>query len=325
MYRWTIRILMSDTVPTGAAPENSCFGALNGSKPGHGKVPDPDRRSERTAAPSRDIGPTKIPSSRFRFMVCNVPRWHMCTLNEVTGSAIYVYGAPHGAWYQSRAHQLFCLDSDCREIDVTHAYLNPPRISPSLNAITPDPGKDEVSFMVSNDSVLANNWRDPEFEPVLLYSMDGLDDQITHTMELRLPPSSDPYYAVMTLSQIVYTEVTYEYDHPRLPTPPPGVHPPPPPAFPEHAVRWTSPLPLPPPAPAPAPSPPLFSFCMLDIMKVTGMVWCCISCIRWFMSSFTGVKDENLRDDDVPNYSAIPRQPLRAPPPPPYTRFPPDC
>jgi hypothetical protein len=250
------------------------------------------------------------------------------------GSAVYVYGAPRQAISQPKAHQRFCLDQKCTEIDLTHAYMNAPRVFESLayaanitgtNMVqqlqdTPVPSSD--NSLNTDDVVLADGWVDPELEPVLLYYVDGLDDELTHTIELRLAVTPDPYYARMTLSKIVYTEVTSDPGHPRLPPPAPAPHPAPPPSFPAHAVRWVPSIsqPLPPRSPVMPPTLPSY-------VNWLVLLFLFVSIIRYGVIHLISIGDKKSDQapyaDTVPNYSAIPRSRGRTlsgdSPPPPYS------
>jgi len=224
-----------------------------------------------------------------------------------------------------KAHQRLCLDDRCMDIDITQAYLNAPRVHDSqfTSYATSDTTEEPSGRQVQSDNVsldtngtlFANGWIDPELEPVLLYYMDGLDEQRQHTIELRLAAESDPYEARMTLSKIVYTQVTYEYGRSRPPSPLPAPYPPPPPAFPPHAIRWT---PRPSPTPLPTTTPSSLAVILCVILAAYGF------CVTFLLAATFFKKRDTFFVKSVRNYSAISdHQPQTSneriwSPPPPY-------
>jgi hypothetical protein len=222
------------------------------------------------------------------------------------GSAVYVYGAPR-AGVVSGAHQQVCLDDRCTEIDVAHAYLNPPQLQ-QLSADTLEP-EHQLESPLTNIDIDTNDAHElvpvlePEHQlespltdididtndahelvPVLLYSVNGLDDMRSHTIRLELTSAADfdPYEAPMTISKIVYTEVRYDNGNgPRMPPPPPAPYPPSPPATPPHAVPLrTSPHPHRDPS-APEPVESTFwpmSYAYFSLLLTWVLIICLIFC-----------------------------------------------
>ncbi|GAB1518162.1 hypothetical protein RhiTH_001221 [Rhizoctonia solani] len=170
---------------------------------------------------------------------------------DFQGSAVYVYGAPKSFMKDGFAPQHVCLNDICHVVDLEQAYLNAleaPFESTSTRSF-------ESLDSVSNATVLSPIH--PELDPVLIWSMTGLDDMAQHSLRLALAalPSGDD--TEMTIAKVVYTKVIYESGKSRPDTPVPqpdntdgG------PIYPPHAVKW-APRPLPSPPSSPPPSLPL--------------------------------------------------------------------
>jgi hypothetical protein len=182
------------------------------------------------------------------------------------GSAVYVYGAPKLFIKDPFASQHVCINDVCHIVDVEQAYLNAQR-EPVLQSVgnkalnPPRSDSDEQGDLeIKNITTLSGPH--PELEPVLIWSMTGLDDKIQHNLRLALATLPSVDNAEMSIVKIVYTKVYYEpgQSRPDTPIPQPG------PAYegpllPPHARRWesqNSTLPLPTPT-APLPSPPTHS------------------------------------------------------------------
>lgn len=159
-------------------------------------------------------------------------------------------------------------------------------MDPTLQAVRVDEGSGELAIhaVKLNERGLDERWNTtaknvtafsvfhPELEPVLIWSMAGLDDKITHRLRLALAQLPSNENAEMSIAKVTYTSVTYDSGQPRpeIPIPQPdsaygG------PVYPPHARNWVSrgpPLPLPsshhpamppPPASGPPPAPPYHS------------------------------------------------------------------
>ncbi|KAF8605928.1 hypothetical protein BDV93DRAFT_521271 [Ceratobasidium sp. AG-I] len=192
---------------------------------------------------------------------------------EFQGSAVYVYGAPKSFIKDPFASQQICINSDCHIVDVEQAYLNA-FVDPTLQAVRVDEGFGEFAIRPAKSSekeldersnAAANNVTTlsefhPELEPVLIWSITGLDDKVTHKLRLALAwlPSVDN--AEMSIAKVVYTSVAYDsgQSRPEIPIPQPDTAYPGP-VFPPHAKNWAPrgpPPPLPSPSRPPAPLPP---------------------------------------------------------------------
>ncbi|QRV88973.1 hypothetical protein RhiJN_16991 [Ceratobasidium sp. AG-Ba] len=116
---------------------------------------------------------------------------------DFQGSAVYVYGAPKAFIGAPLASQHICVNnpgSDTQDLEVDERHLQ------------------------WVDNAIASGVH-PEHEPVLIWSMTGLDDQVSHKLRLALAglPSKDD--AEMSIVKIVYTKVAYEAGESR-PDPP---------------------------------------------------------------------------------------------------------
>lgn len=181
---------------------------------------------------------------------------------EFQGSSVYVYGAPKSLIKDPFASQQICIDDDCRIVDVEQAYLNAFE-DKTLQAARVDKGTEELLFRApkpneSGNAVATNvttlSEFHPELEPVLIWSMTGLDDLVTHRLRLALAGLPSVDNAEMSIAKVVYTRVTYDYgqSRPEIPVPQPdyeyqG------PTYPPYAKRW---VPRPPPPPPPPSRPP---------------------------------------------------------------------
>ncbi|KAJ1306916.1 hypothetical protein OPQ81_007899 [Rhizoctonia solani] len=161
---------------------------------------------------------------------------------DFRGSAVYVYGAPKSFMKDGFASQHVCINDTCHIVDVEQAYLNAPMADVQPARIRPF-----HSFGTSNGTTLSPSH--PELDPVLIWSMTGLDDKVQHSLHLALAglPSQDN--AEMSFVKVVYTNVTYEAGKSRPDTPVPqpdysyeG------PVYPPHAIEWAPRLPSPKPA-----------------------------------------------------------------------------
>ncbi|CAE6382105.1 unnamed protein product [Rhizoctonia solani] len=167
---------------------------------------------------------------------------------EFQGSAVYVYGAPKSAIKDPFASQHICINNECHIVDVEQAYLNAPNgpiesagVRATRNSHEPGAQNHSTAGDVTTLSAIH-----PELDPVLIWSMAGLDDQKQHTLRLALAslPSNDN--AEMTIAKVAYTKVSYETGRSRPDTPIPlpdtsyeG------PIYPPHATKWVSRGPLP--------------------------------------------------------------------------------
>ncbi|CAE6464906.1 unnamed protein product [Rhizoctonia solani] len=149
---------------------------------------------------------------------------------DFQGSAVYVYGAPKSFVKDGFASQHVCINGECHIVDAEQAYLNAPEApveSASANSLQ--------SLDTSNATALLAIH--PELEPVLIWSMTGLDDKVQHSLRLGLAglPSNDN--TEMSIAKVAYTKVTYGpgQSRPDIPIPQPdrteeG------PLFPPHAI-----------------------------------------------------------------------------------------
>ncbi|KAL5633122.1 hypothetical protein ACGC1H_003571 [Rhizoctonia solani] len=133
---------------------------------------------------------------------------------EFRGSAVYLFGAPKAYAPRRFAPQHVCLNNVCRIMDVEQAYLHPPLGDLAPAAISEAQGRNAT---VQDITTLLSSPH-PELEPVLIWAITGLDDQLEHTLRLALAPLPSPDDAVMTIVKVVYTKVSYHY--PGRPDPP---------------------------------------------------------------------------------------------------------
>ncbi|CAE6402030.1 unnamed protein product [Rhizoctonia solani] len=129
------------------------------------------------------------------------------------GSALYLYGAPNAYAARPFAPQHVCINDVCRVIDVEQAYLHPPSDVESTGANVAH-GHSTIQGDATSVSI-----PHPELEPVLIWSITGLDDENLHTFRLALASVPAPLNAEMTFVKISYTRVTYRYGEGR-PDPP---------------------------------------------------------------------------------------------------------
>ncbi|CAE6446312.1 unnamed protein product [Rhizoctonia solani] len=162
------------------------------------------------------------------------------TLN-FQGSAVYVYGAPKSFMKDGFASQHICINNACHIVDVEQAYLNAPEVHMELANAHPLQTLD-----ASNLSTLSTIH--PELDPVLIWSMTGLDDKIQHSLRLALAELPSPEKAEMSIAKVVYTKVTYGPEQSRPDTPVPPDHTDEGPLYPPHAIEWAPRLPSPHPA-----------------------------------------------------------------------------
>ncbi|EUC59802.1 transmembrane protein, putative, partial [Rhizoctonia solani AG-3 Rhs1AP] len=140
---------------------------------------------------------------------------------EFRGSAVYLFGAPKAYAPRHFAAQHVCLNNVCRVIDVEQAYLHPPREDLEPAAISEAQGQNATV----RDVTVPLSSPHPELEPVLIWAITGLDDQLEHTLRLALAPLPSPGDAVMTIVKVVYTKVSYHYPgRPHPPAPKPDDH-----------------------------------------------------------------------------------------------------
>ncbi|CAE6440340.1 hypothetical protein ACGC1H_003580 [Rhizoctonia solani] len=168
---------------------------------------------------------------------------------DFQGSAVYVYGAPKSFMKDGFAPQHICINNVCHIVDVEQAYLNAPEAHVELANAHP-----LLTLDTSNLTTLSAIH--PELEPVLIWSMTGLDDKIQHSLRLALAELPSPDSAEMSIAKVMYTKVTYEPGQSRPDTPVPPDHTDEGPLYPPHAVEWAPRLPSPHPAQPHHPSPP---------------------------------------------------------------------
>ncbi|CAE6382140.1 unnamed protein product [Rhizoctonia solani] len=168
-------------------------------------------------------------------------------------SAVYVYGAPRSFMKYGFASQRICIDDVCHIVDLEQAYLNAPEASVESAGIR------SLQILDDGSNATALSPMHPELDPVLIWSMSGLDDKVQHSMRLALATLPSGENAEMTIAKVVYTKVTYEpgKSRPDTPVPQPD-HTDGGPICPPHSIKWTSRLPSPrPPSPSPQfPLPP---------------------------------------------------------------------
>ncbi|CAE6428898.1 unnamed protein product [Rhizoctonia solani] len=134
------------------------------------------------------------------------------------GSAVYLYGAPNAYATRPFAPQHVCINNACRVIDVEQAYLHPPPGSMSSAGISRTHGRNEAT----QDITASLSVPHPELEPVLIWSITGLDDKAEHTLRLAFAPLPSQKNAEMSIVKVVYTKVTYRQGEGRPDPPPPG-------------------------------------------------------------------------------------------------------
>ncbi|KAL5633134.1 hypothetical protein ACGC1H_003581 [Rhizoctonia solani] len=163
---------------------------------------------------------------------------------EFQGSAVYVYGAPRSLIESKFASQHVCINNVCHVVDVQQAYLN------ALKGPVESTGVHQTSDPSTQNHLDANVTTlspiHPELDPVLIWSMTGLDDQKPHTLRLALASLPSDDNAEMSIAKVVYTKVSYETGQSRPDTPIPqpdttyeG------PLYPPHATKWVARGPLP--------------------------------------------------------------------------------
>ncbi|KAG8748338.1 hypothetical protein FRC10_005885 [Ceratobasidium sp. 414] len=181
---------------------------------------------------------------------------------DFQGSAVYVYGAPKSFIKAPFAPQHVCINDICHVVDVEQAYLNAPVGIELQSADQRTPSNRELETKVWPDAETLDNVTlsnvHPEYEPVLIWSMTGLDDRVTHNLRLALAALPSDENAEMSIAKVVYTKVSYEPGQPRPDTP---IAQPDPrydgPAYPPYAKKWVPRRPLPPlPTPSRPPPPP---------------------------------------------------------------------
>ncbi|CAE7211228.1 unnamed protein product [Rhizoctonia solani] len=180
---------------------------------------------------------------------------------EFQGSAVYVYGAPRSLIKGPFAPQHVCINDECYVIDAEQAYLNAPKgpVEPvGIRQAGNHNRSGARNHSSANATTLSSNH--PGLDPVLIWSMSGLDDEKKHTLRLALAALPSDDNAEMSIAKVVYTKVSYEtgQSRPDIPIPEPdttyeG------PLYPPHATIWVArgPLPrLPTPQPVQKPPPP---------------------------------------------------------------------
>ncbi|QRV88983.1 hypothetical protein RhiJN_17001 [Ceratobasidium sp. AG-Ba] len=182
---------------------------------------------------------------------------------DFQGSAVYVYAAPKTFIKDPFASQHICINEICHVVDTEQAYLNAPvdmemQSYEQREAASLPPILDEREMETRGNVTLSSIH--PGYEPVLIWSMTGLDDQVSHKLRLALAALPSQDNAEMSIAKVIYTKVTYELGESR---PDPPVPQPDPqyegPVYPPYARKWfpRQPLPsLPSPSRPPAPMPP---------------------------------------------------------------------
>ncbi|QRV74201.1 hypothetical protein RhiJN_02215 [Ceratobasidium sp. AG-Ba] len=168
-------------------------------------------------------------------------------------TAVYVYGAPKTFIRDPFAPQHVCINDICHIVDIQQAYLNAPvESSPrpydqrtinnqEINAIAK--GSEETFDNSTTSSIY------PEYDPVLIWSTTGLDDQVSHKLRLALAALPSKDNAEMSIAKVVYTQTEYDRSRPDppIPQPEPGYEGP---AYPPYARHWAPHRPQPPPPPS---------------------------------------------------------------------------
>ncbi|KAG8712637.1 hypothetical protein FRC11_014637, partial [Ceratobasidium sp. 423] len=134
------------------------------------------------------------------------------------GSAVYVYGAPRSSIKDPFASQHVCINDVCHIVDVEQAYLNALK-GPVESAGAPQTGDSDGHGAQSFANVTTLSPIHPELEPVLIWSMTGLDDQKQHKLRLALASLPSDDNAEMSIARVVYTKVSYETGQTRPDTP----------------------------------------------------------------------------------------------------------
>ncbi|CUA78055.1 hypothetical protein RSOLAG22IIIB_02670 [Rhizoctonia solani] len=166
---------------------------------------------------------------------------------EFQGSAVYVYGAPKSLIKSAFAPQHICINNVCHVVDAEQAYLNALQGPVESTEVRETGGHNAPSVRNHLDTnVTALSPNHPELDPVLIWSMSGLDDQKQHTLRLALASLPSDGNAEMSIAKVVYTKVNYETGQSRPDTPIPqpdttyeG------PLYPPHATKWVARGPLP--------------------------------------------------------------------------------
>ncbi|KAG8701256.1 hypothetical protein FRC09_005476 [Ceratobasidium sp. 395] len=141
------------------------------------------------------------------------------------GSAVYVYGAPKLFIKAPFASQRVCVDDVCHIVDVEQAYLNAPQdmklesLKQSTASILQGPETNQPGSKSQN--VTTSLGLHPEYEPVLIWGITGLNDQISHKLQMALGSLPSEDNAEMSIAKVVYTKTTYRGRRPSTPSPQP--------------------------------------------------------------------------------------------------------
>ncbi|KAG8707542.1 hypothetical protein FRC11_007347 [Ceratobasidium sp. 423] len=157
------------------------------------------------------------------------------TLTVSGATAVYLYGAPDAYAIRPFAPQHICINDACRVIDVKQAYLHPPWSDMESTNIDEAQGQNATTDDITGFSSILH----PELEPVLIWSINGLNYGIEHTLRLALASLPSPDTAEMSFVKFVVTKVSTGR----------GEYPPDPPAskpdrayagplYPPHATKW---------------------------------------------------------------------------------------
>ncbi|CAE7151037.1 unnamed protein product, partial [Rhizoctonia solani] len=215
---------------------------------------------------------------------------------DFQGSAVYVYGAPKSFMKDGFASQRVCINDACHIVDVEQAYLN------ALEA---------VANVRSLDNTTTLSAIHPDLDPVLIWSMTGLDDKAQHSLRLALAelPSNDN--AEMSIARVVYTKVTYGPGQSRPDTPVPPDRTYEGPLYPPHAIEWVPQLP-----PTPPVLPPHQSPSGGRSSSLAYALWPVLALVFFFICAFLTLSHASTETPE--------RRPIRPrTPPPPYVPGPP--
>lgn len=148
-----------------------------------------------------------VPQASFKFQGSFLQ--HVSVLSEnklVSGSAVYVYGAPPSRITLPHAAQQICLDEVCEFLDVHEAYLNPHIAGHLQDASLSESGSPEaVNVSFDTNSVLSPH---PDQRSVLLWYAKDLEWHKHHYVSLRMierNPSIGAPVRGMTIDYVTYT------------------------------------------------------------------------------------------------------------------------
>ncbi|KAF8605938.1 hypothetical protein BDV93DRAFT_569389 [Ceratobasidium sp. AG-I] len=174
---------------------------------------------------------------------------------DFRGTAVSVYGAPRSLITRPFASQKICLNYHCHIVDIEQAYLNAPLRSTTA-AIQATRGPERLTVdstglgqresnkqaNATTESVTVFSPLHSELDPVLIWSMTGLDDRISHRLQLAFADLPCAWNAEMSIAKVSYTTSSVLSGPIPIPRPDRANRGP---SYPPHASKWVSGAPLP--------------------------------------------------------------------------------